>query len=260
MFQVRDYSLFAPSPNAERTFRALRRMDYMVNTAIGVLLVLCVWNMVTLVQLRLISNQDLAGVSDIIDEPSTKLIWLVSLATLGLIVAREWYFGERSIGVVYPLVALLAILLVPAMMSEIQPALRDQTLRIVMSECPPKAIVNGQLETIARCSPHAINDGDVLLATSNPAEGEFKTLDPVSGGQNTIAFTMSGRGTYTVYFMFRQHDMAACERAMLFPRSEAAEAGVLQCVESDGVAWLVLPHTTSANSPSGVHLVNVTLP
>lgn len=260
MFQVRDYSLFAPSPNAERTFRALRRMDYMVNTAIGVLLVLCAWNMVTLVQLRLISNQDLAGVSDIIDEPSTKLIWLVSLATLGLIVAREWYFGERSIGVVYPLVALLAILLVPAMMSEIQPALRDQTLRIVMSECPPKAIVNRQLETIARCSPHAINDGDVLLATSNPAMGEFKTLDPVSGGQNTIAFTMAGRGTYTVYFMFRQDDMAACERAMLFPRGGAAEVGALQCVESAGATWLVLPHTTSANSPSGVHLVNVTLP
>jgi hypothetical protein len=260
MFQVRDYSLFAPSPNAERTFRALRRMDYMVNTAIGVLLVLCAWNMVTLVQLRLISNQDLAGVSDIISEPSTKLIWLVALATLGLIVAREWYFGERSIGVVYPLVALLAILLVPAMMSEIQPALRDQTLRIVMSECPPKAIVNGQLETISRCSPHAINEGDVLLATSNPAEGAFETLDPVAGGQNTIAFTMSGRGTYTVYFMFRQDDMAACEGAMLFPRSGVAEAGALQCVESDGVAWLVLPHTTSANSPSGIHLVNVTLP
>ncbi len=260
MFQVRDYSLFTPSPNAERTFRALRRMDYMVNTAIGVLLVLCVWNMITLVKLRLISNQDLAGVSDIIDEPSTKLIWLVSLATLGLIVAREWQFGERSIGVVYPLAALLAILLVPAMMSEIQPALRDQTLRIVMSECPPKAIVNGQLETIARCTPHAINDGDVLLATSNPAEGVFETLDPVSGGQNTIAFTMSGRGTYTVYFMFRQEDMAACQQAMLFHRNAPAETGVYQCVESDGAAWLVMPHTTSANSPSGIHLVNVTLP
>jgi hypothetical protein len=71
---------------------------------------------------------------------------------------------------------------------------------------------------------------------------------------------MSGRGTYTVYFMFRQHDMAACEQAMLFHRNDAAKAGVLQCVESDGMAWLVMPHTTSANSPSGIHLVNVTLP
>lgn len=260
MFQVRDYSLFSPSPNAARTFRALRRMDYMVNTALGVLLVLCGWNVFTLVQFRLIRNQDLAGVSDIMAEPSTKLIWLVALATLGLIVAREWWFGERSIGVVYPLTALLAILLVPAMMSEIQPALRDQTLRVVMSECPPKAVVNGELGTIARCTPHAINNGDVLLATSNPAEGAFETLDPVSGGQNTIAFTMSGRGTYTVYFMFRQEDMAACKQAMLFPLIGEAKAGVLQCVMENGEAWLVLPHTTSANSPSGIHLVNVTLP
>lgn len=260
MFRVRDYSLFMPSPNADRSFRALRRLDYMVNAALGILTVLCLWNIGRLVQLRLISNQDLLAVKDIIAEPSTKLIWMLSLATLGLIVAREWTFGERSIGLVYPLVALLAILLVPAMMSEIQPALKDQTLRVVMQECPPKAIVDNQLTHISRCGPHAITEGDVLLATSNPAEGEFATIEPISGGQNTIAYTMSGRGTYTVYFMFQQDDMAACERALVFPLNGEAEAGMYQCVVAFNDSWLVMPHTTSANSPSGIHLVNVTLP
>lgn len=260
MFRVRDYSLFTPSPNAARSFRALRRMDIAVNSALGLLTVLCIWNIGRLVQLRLISNQDLSGVTDIIDEPSTRLIWVISSATLGMIVAREWLWGERSIGVIYPLAALLAILLVPAMMSEIQPALRDQTLRIVMNECPPKAIVDYRLSNAARCDPHAIAEGDVLLATSNPAEGEFVTLDPVSGGQNTIAFTISGRGTYTVYFMFRQDDMAACEKAMLFPHYAEAEVGHNSCVTAFDDVWLVMPHTTSANSPSGIHLVNVTVP
>ncbi len=260
MFRVRDYSLFTPSPNAARSFRALRRMDFAVNSALIVLTLLCLWNIGRLVQLRLISNQELSAVTDIIDEPSTKLIWVLSTATLGMIVAREWIWGERSIGVIYPLAALLAILLVPAMMSEIQPALRDQTLRIVMNECPPKAIVNNQLSSAAPCFPHAIADGDVLLATSDPAAGAFATLDPVSGGQNTIAFSMSGRGTYTVYFMFLQEDMAACEKAMLFPHTGQAGTEPNSCVEAFDQAWLVMPHTTSANSPSGIHLVNVTVP
>lgn len=260
MFRVRDYSVFTPSPNAARSFRALRRMDFAVNGALGVLAMLCLWNIGRLVQLRLVSNQELSAVADIIDEPSTKLIWVLSTATLGMIVAREWVWGERSIGVIYPLAALLAILLVPAMMSEIQPALRDQTLRLVMNECPPKAIVDARLSNAARCDPHAIGEGDVLLATSNPVEGEFATIDPISGGQNTIAFTMSGRGTYTVYFMFRQEDMATCEKAMLFPHYAEAEAGQNSCVTAFDNVWLVMPHTTSANSPSGIHLVNVTVP
>lgn len=260
MFQVRDTSIFTPSPNAERTFRLLRRMDYMVNTALGVLLVLCIWNIGTLVQFRMIDNQDLASVSDIMDESSTRLIWMVSVATLGLIVAREWMFGERSIGVIYPLAGLLAILLVPAMMSEIQPVLRDQTLRIVMSECPPKAIVNNELATISRCEPYQIGDGEVMMATSNPAEGSFETIDPISGGQNTIAYSMRGRGTYTVYFMFRQDDMAACEKTMLFSQTGMAKAGANTCVEDNGVVWLILPHSTNASSPSGIHLVHVALP
>lgn len=260
MFRVRDYSIFTESPNAARTFRGLRRMDYMVNTALIILGILCLWNIGKLVQIRLIENQDLASVSDIIRDPSTRLIWLLSIGTLGLIAVRECTFGERSIGLVYPLTILLAMLLVPAMMSEIQPALKDQTLRIVMQECPPKAIVNNQLSSMARCDPHQIAEGDVLLATSNPAEGSFATLDPVSGGQNAIGFTMTGRGTYTVYFMFRQEDMASCERAMLFPRNSEAKSGTLDCVSAYGKTWLVWPHSTSANSPSGIHLVNVTIP
>ena len=260
MFRVRDYSIFTESPNAARTFRGLRRMDYMVNTSLIILGILCLWNIGKLVQLRLIENQDLAAVGDIIDDPSTKIIWLLSLGTLGLIAWREIAFGERSIGLVYPLTILLAVLLIPAMNSEIQLPLQDHVLRIVMQECPPKAIVNNELTSMARCDPHEIADGDVLLATSNPAQGPFETLDPVTAGQNTIGFAMQGRGTYTVYFMFRQADEAACSKAILFARNTEAEPGSLDCVSAYGQTWLVWPHTTSANSPSGIHLVNVTGP
>lgn len=260
MFRVRDYSIFTESPNAAKTFRSLRKMDYMVNTALVILGILSLWNIGRLVQMRLVGNQDLASVEDIIKDPSTRLIWGLAIATLGMIAYREFTFGERSIGLVYPLTILLGILLVPAMNSEIQLPLQDHTLRIVMQECPPKAIVNNQLTSMARCDPHGIGDGDVLLATSNPAEGAFETLDPVTTGQNTIGFHMQGRGTYTVYFMFKQPDEAACERAILFPRNSEASPGSLECVSAYGQSWLVWPHTTSANSTSGIHLINVTIP
>lgn len=260
MFRVRDYSIFTESPNAAKSFRNLRKMDYMVNTALIILGILSLWNIGKLVRLRLIDNQDLAAVEDIIADPSTRMIWWLSIATLGMIAYREFTFGERSIGLVYPLTILLAILLVPAMNSEIQLPLKEHTLRIVMQECPPKAIVNNELTSMARCDPHEIADGDVLLATSNPAEGSFETLDPVSTGQNAIGFNMQGRGTYTVYFMFKQEDQAACERAILFPRNGEANPGELECVSALGQTWLVWPHTTSANSTSGIHLINVTIP
>lgn len=260
MFQVRDYSVFLPSPNAERQFRKLRRLDFVVNSLLALLIALSIWNIATLVQMRLISNQDLADVRSITDDLSTHLIWILTLVTLGVILLREWLVGERTVGIVYPLTALLAIGLVPAAMSEIQPALQDQTLRVVMNECPPKAIVNNTLSSIGRCVPREIREGDVLLAVTDPTEGDIKTLDPVSGGQNTIAFTMSGRGTYTVYFMFRFEDVSACTNGMIFPRGMAANEANYQCVNYDGAAWMVMPHTTASNQPSGVHLIQVAMP
>lgn len=260
MFRVRDYSIFTESPNAARSFRGLQRMDYMVNTALIILCVMCVWNIGQLVQIRMTTNQDLASISDIIQDPSTRIIWLLSIGTLGMIAVREYSFGERSIGLVYPLTILLAILLIPATMSEIQPALQEHSLRFVVHECPPKAIVNNELASVARCDPHQIADGDVLLATSNPASGTFETLDPVSGGQNTIGFTMQGRGTYTVYVMLRQDDIATCEKAMFFHQNNQASIGELDCVSAHDEIWLVLPHTTNAQSASGIHLINVTIP
>lgn len=260
MFQARDYSIFLPSPNAERSFRRLRRLDFVVNGLIGLLIVLCLWNVLKLAQLRMIEPQDLGEVSSITDDLSTRLIWIVTPITLGLIILREWLIGERTAGVIYPLAALLAVILVPAAMTEIQPPLEDQTLRVVMNECPPKAIVNDQLSSIGRCDPRPLDDGDVMVAVSDPTDESFTTLDAVSVGQNTATYTFSGRGTYTVYFMFRFDDTNLCERSTILPRGGAFSSANHQCIEHNNSVWKVIPHTTAANKPSGIHLVQVTVP
>lgn len=260
MFRVRDYSVFLPSPNAKREFRRLRLLDQIIRALIAILIVLCVWNIATLVQLRTISEQDLADIRNITNELSTRLIWMVTLTTLVLILVREWLSGVSTMGLLIPLSILLTLVLVPAVMSEIQPPLREQTLRIMMNECPPKAIVNDQLSSIGRCEPREIREGDVLLAVSNPVDGTFNTIEPVSGGQNTITFNMLGRGEYTVYFMFRFADMDACENGVIFPRSGSFSESTYQCIEHDGSAWMVMPHTTASNMPSGIHLIEVALP
>lgn len=260
MFQVRDYSVFLPSPNADRAFKRLRHLDFVVNGLIALLVLLCLWNIGKLAQLRMIDNQDLADVRGITDDVSTRLIWILTPVTLGVIVLREWLIGERSIGIIYPLAALLTVILVPAAMTEIQPPLQNQTLRVVINECPPKAIVNDELSSIGRCTPRPINDGDVMLAVSDPSEGTFNTVDAVAGGQNTITYSLNGRGTYTVYFMFRYADSATCERSTILPRGEPFSSVNYQCIEQNGDVWKVMPHTTAANKPSGIHLIQVAVP
>lgn len=260
MFQVRDYSVFLPSPNAKRAFRKLRILDFVVNGLIALLILICLWNIGRLAQLRLIDNQDLADVRSITDDLSTKLIWILTPVTLGVIAVREWMIGERTVGVIYPLAALLAVILVPAAMTEIQPPLQDQTLRVVMNECPPKSIVNDELSSIGRCAPRPIDDGDVLLAVSDPANESFTTVEAVAGGQNTITYSLSGRGTYTVYFMFRFDDTSACERSTILQRGEAFSSVNYQCIEYNGEIWKVMPHSTAANQPSGIHLIEVLVP
>lgn len=260
MFQVRDYSVFLPSPNAERAFKRLRYLDFVVNGLIALLVLLCIWNVAKLAELRMIDNQDLADVHGITDDLSTRLIWIITPVTLGVIAIREWLIGERSVGIIYPLAALLTVILVPAAMTEIQPPLEDQTLRVIINECPPKAIVNDELSSIGRCTPRPINDGDVMLAVSNPADGPFNTVEPVAGGQNTITYTLTGRGTYTVYFMFLFDDTAACERSTILPRGGAFSSVNDSCIEHNNAIWKVMPHTTAANQPSGIHLIQVAVP
>lgn len=260
MFQVRDYSVFLPSPNAERAFRKLRILDFVVNGLIALLILLCLWNIGRLAQLRMVDNQDLADVRSITDDLSTRLIWILTPVTLGVIAVREWLIGERSVGVIYPLAALLAVILVPAAMTEIQPPLQDQTLRVVMNECPPKAIVNDSLSSIGRCTPRPIDDGDVMLAISDPTDETFTTINAVGGGQNTITYGLSGRGTYTVYFMFRFDDTNVCEQSTILQRGMAFSSANYQCIEHNNEVWKVVPHTTAANQPSGIHLIQVAVP
>lgn len=260
MFQVRDYSVFLPSPNAQRAFRKLRILDFVVNGLIALLVLLCIWNIGTLAQLRMIDNQDLADVRSITDDLSTRLIWIITPVTLGVIILRELLVGDRGFAIIFPLAGLLALVLIPAAMTEIQPPLENKTLRVVMNECPPKAIVNDQLSSIGRCTPRPINEGDVMLAVSDPADESFTTIDAASGGQNTITYTFGGRGTYTVYFMFRFDSMDACERSIILDRGGVFSSVNYQCMEHSNAYWKVMPHTTTANSTSGIHLIQVTLP
>lgn len=257
MFQVRDYSVFMPSPNAQRAYAKLRHLDLLINGMIALLAIIAVWNITKLVQLRMISNQDFASISDISDNLSSKLIWVLVPIVLALIGYREWLSGEHSMGLIYPLGALLAIVLMPTAMAEMQPALVDHTLRIVMLECPAKEVVSGELKSVAACDPFEIGDGAVLMATSNPLDGAFETLDATGGGQNTITFTMSGRGTYTLYFMFRTDNMAACQHELIFPKAGSLDEAPHDCLDVNGTTYLVMPYVTSGTSVSGIHLIRL---
>lgn len=260
MFQARDYSVFLPSPNAERAFKRLRTLDIVITALFAIIMLLCIWNIGRLAQLRMIDNQDLADVRSITDDFSTKLIWILTPLTAIIIALRELLVGDRGFALIFPLTGLLALFLVPAAMSEIQPPLQDQTLRVVMHECPPKAIVNDELSAIGRCEPFAMEDGEVMLAVSDPTEDSFDTVEPESVAQNTVTYTLSGRGTYTVYFMFRYDDTHACEQSSILPRGGSFSSANHQCIDHNNAVWKVLPHTTAANRPSGINLIEVTLP
>lgn len=257
MFRVRDYSLFRPSPNAKRAFARLRALDMVIRGLLIVLAIAACWNIVALVRLRMIQNQDFTAIKDIANDPSSWLIWILVPTTLGVIAFREWLSGEHSLGIMYPLGALLAVVVMPAAMIEMQPRLVDHTLRMTMMECPAKAIVNGEVASMLACGPVAIDEDRLLMATSDPGEGEFETIPPAAGGQNTITFQMQGRGTYTVYFMFRQDDMAACSRELVFSTSGILADAPHECVMYNGHSWLVMPYVTSGSSVSGIHLVRV---
>lgn len=260
MFQARDYSIFLPSPNAEKSFRALRWLDSAIKALFVILALLCLWNIGALVRLRLISNQDFGEISSITDDLSTRLIWVVAIALAGLVLYREWQAGVTTMGLLIPATLLLTLTMVPAVMSEVQPPLKEQTLRVVMFQCPPKAIVNDELLSIGRCDPRPIAEDDVLLAVSDPAVDSFTTIEASAGGQNTITYNLQGRGTYTVYFMFRFETVEQCKGSTILPRGDVFSSVNHRCVAYNGAVWQVHPHTTSSNQASGVHLIQVTLP
>lgn len=258
MFQVRDLTIFQASPNARRSFQLLRRLDFVVNLLLGTLFGLCIWNVIVLIRIRATTNQDFVDILNITDHPSTWLIWLASAVTVAVIGFREYRYGERSAGLLYPATAILFVLLVPAMMTELQPVLEQQVLRVVRSECPPKNVVNGEVRIPRLCEPVPIDEGEIQLALANPLEREV-TLAPLQRqAQNTAIWTVEGRGTYTVYFMIRQPDMATCEHAVLFNQYVGFDASRKNaCIDWNDAVWLVIPHTTSANSISTVPLVSV---
>ena len=257
MYQVRDYSIFLPSPNAKRAFARLRVLDFAINGLIALMIPVAIWNIWKLVQLRAIQHQDFAAITDLRHDLSTRLIWGLAAITLVLVLTREWMSGDHTMGVIYPLGALLFLAILPTAMAEMQPRLIDHTMQIVMRECPPKTVVNGTLTSVVGCKPLAVDDGDILLATSNPVDGQFATIDAVGGGQNTMTFHVAGRGTYTVYFMFQQDSMASCQQELIFPNWGSLADASRTCMEYAGATWLVMPHTTSGYDISTISLVRV---
>lgn len=261
MFHVRDYSIFSASPNAPRSFSQLRRMDMAINGLLLMLAFLCAWNIGNLVELRAIEVQDLKDVRSITDSVSTRLIWGISALTLVLIGWREWRVGERTIGLVYPLMGVLTALLVPAMMTEIQPTLDDHTVRIVMYNCDRERLVNGNSPPLRYCEPHEIHPGEIQLANANPITREFDLVEQVSGGQNAIGWNMRGRGQYNVYVMINQPDMDTCQQRTVF----SLDQGILDpphytCAEIDGKTWMVWPQPAGRGTLAGLHLVEVQEP
>src|SRR5699024_982475 len=122
------------------------------------------------------------------------------------------------------------------------------------------AIVNDELSSIGKCTPMALAESNIILAVSDPTDDAFTTVEAVAGGQNTITYNVSGRGTYTVYFMFRYSDMNACEKSTILPRGVAFSSVDYKCINHNNTVWKVMPHTTASNRSGGIHLVEVTVP
>lgn len=262
MFHVRDLSIFVPSPNASGSFRRLRQLDIVVNVLLGVLAVLVAFNVMALVRLRAINSQDFAEIRGITDDLSTRLIWVVSVLTVAVIAWREIHYGERTAGLMYPIVGILFVLLVPAMMTEIEPPLESHLLRVIRTECAPENMgADNKVARPGQCDPVPVKEGDILLASADPRDGDVHLIPLENASQNVAAFSFEGRGRYFVYFMIQYPDVEACENAVLFHHHYGMIPGHRNsCMQWNDAAWMVIPHETSANSITSVPLVSHTVP
>lgn len=256
MFTVHDESIFRESPNARRAFQRKEQLDKIARGLFGLLCLAAIWNIYQLVELRLIESQDLSDVRSIMELWSTRTIWILSLFTIGVILYRDFTVGEWSWDLTWPFTGLLAFLLLPTIMAEIEPQVQTHSLRIMAYTCPSTALVDGQMHDPHGCEPRQIDNGAIVMLNADPTRMEAEEITHEVSAQNTNIWTVSGRGQYMVYFLVRQPDMAACEQSVIFEQYLGVDGmRGSRCVTWNGETWFLMPHETAGNRPGSLYLI-----
>lgn len=245
MLVMRNRETHRESPTAESNFRRLRQFNIAVAILIIAMVVLAIWNALVLAGLFRQEVPDLADIAMVREHISTRLIYLAGGLALVLFVIKEWRYGERSLGMLYVLMPILALVLVPTMMDELQPNPRDKTVEFTLTRCAAGAIEDSRVTDPDSCEIAAISDGEVFLADSNPIDGNFELVEPhgmTSGGGR---WTVTGVGSYKVYFLVKQESMDSCTDSTFTNNVGQDTRLESSCIEHEGAAYSVHPLITS---------------
>lgn len=218
----------------------------LVYSLLGVLVVLGIWNVLTLASLiRTDSARDLADISSIGGHISSQLILWISLLTLAIFIFKEWKWGERSFAVVYFLAGLFFLAMVPVMSAEIEPAEESMVVKFTLNSCEPGAIEGGELLNSSLCTLVDPADTTVYMASEEPVNGDPEWLTADTQDSFGSGWQVEARGKFRVYFLLEQSSIEQCESRLTTSVFAPDRLGH-NCMEQDGTAWLVQPFDTSA--------------
>lgn len=246
MLTMRDSSVHQTSPSAEQSFRRLRQANILVLGLLGVLVVLGIWNVLTMASIVRGGVPDLADVSSIRGHISSRLITWISLITLAIFVFKEWKWGERGIGMTLFLAPLLFLWLVPVMSAEVEPTEEPMELGFTFSLCESGGIEGGRLLDASKCDVVPLQEGDIFMSASNPMEGDPQPQSPDTLRPQLAEWSIIGRGKFIVYFMVPQDSMEICESSRFTTSLRADQQIGHYCLEHGGEVWSVHPLLTSA--------------
>lgn len=245
VFRAPDPEMLDESASARHSFQRLRQLNTVVFALLGVMVLLGIWCVVTLIRQESANAPDLATISPIQDHISSRLINVVGVITLLIFIYKEWRYGERSFGMVYFLLPLLAVWLIPVMAAESQAPTDTKEVEFTLNLCEPGGIEGTSVIDNRLCGQQALADGDVYLSLANPTDDDPELLEPMEILSDRARWQVTGSGEYTVYFLLRQESLDACTTARFVTGQRSGEQISAFCLERDGVAYSVHPFVTS---------------
>lgn len=246
--QPQDWSVYAPSSNAERTYRYLRRANYVFYALLAFIALCGIWNVIAVSGMIRGGAVDLADVKSIQDHISARLVNILTIAALAVFAFKEWKWGDRNFSMVFVLGLMLFLWLVPVMSAEVQPAEENLRMEITYRHCAPGAIEGDSVRDGSECDVVTLEEGDIWMSPSNPQDGDFEMLPPDSVQASRTGWNVTARGHFTVYFMMPQDSLETCENLRLTTSLSSRDAQGHYCVEHEGTAYSVHPVTTLADA------------
>lgn len=244
MLTMRNADMHRKSPSAEYSYRRLRQMDIAVLVLLAAMAILAFWNVSTLISMFSSDVPDLAELGVITEHPSTRLMYPVGLLALALFLFKEWQYGERTLGMWYMLLPMLALVLVPTASAELQPSVRDKVVEFTLTRCPAGAMEGDTLLDPEACSITAIHESEVFLADSDPLDGDFELLSPQSDSNGGAKWTVAGTGKYKIYFLVEQDSPEVCASSRFSSNVDAEDRLANTCLVHDGYSYSVHPFVT----------------